>query len=389
MKSLTPELEQRREQHLYRRRTTLQSPQGTHVRIAGRSCLSFCSNDYLGLANHPDVIHALQQGAEKFGAGSGASHLISGHSTAHQHLEEALAEFTHRPRALLFSTGYMANLGVISALASSEDRLFADRLNHASLIDGSLLSRARLQRYHHGNMNDLRRRLNQRPGRQGQDFIISDGVFSMDGDLAPLPEMAAIAAEFRAWLMVDDAHGMGVLGPEGQGTSACFHLGVQKLPILVGTLGKAFGTFGAFVAGSQELIDYLIQFSRTYIYTTAIPPAIAHATLTSLRLVREEAWRREWLQQLCRRFISGARQLELPVPDRPTGSLLAPIIPLLIGDSEQALAVSKTLAEQGMLISAIRPPTVPRGSARLRITLCANHQPEHIDRLLECLAAAL
>ncbi len=389
MKLLTPELEQRQRQHLYRRRTTLQSPQDTHVLIAGRSYLSFCSNDYLGLANHPEVIRALQQGAEKFGAGSGASHLISGHSTAHQHLEEALAEFTHRPRALLFSTGYMANLGVISALASAGDRLFADRLNHASLIDGALLSRARLQRYHHRDINDLQRRLNKQPEHPGQDFIISDGIFSMDGDLAPLSEMAAVADKSRAWLMVDDAHGLGVLGPEGRGTSACFQLGVQELPILVGTLGKAFGTCGAFVAGSKELIDYLIQFARTYIYTTAISPAIAHATLTSLRLVREEVWRRDQLQRLCRRFITGAGQLGLPVPIRPVEAIQAPIIPLLIGDSERALAVSNTLAEKGMLISAIRPPTVPRGSARLRITLCANHQPEHIDRLLECLAAAL
>ena len=389
MKSLAPELVQRREQHLYRRRNTLQSPQDIRVVIAGRSYLSFCSNDYLGLANHPEVIRALQQGAKQFGAGSGASHLISGHSTPHQQLEEALAEFTRRPRALLFSTGYMANLGVISALATAGDQLFEDRLNHASLIDGGLLSRARLQRYRHGDMDDLRRRLKQQAGHQGQDFIISDGVFSMDGDLAPLGEMANIAGEAQAWLMVDDAHGLGVLGPEGRGTSAYFQLGVQELPILVGTLGKAFGTCGAFVAGSEELIDYLIQFARTYIYTTAIPPAIAYATVTSLRLVRTEDWRRDQLQRLCRRFITGAQQLGLPVPDRPAGTLLVPIIPLFIGDSEQTLAVSKMLAEQGILVSAIRPPTVPQGSARLRITLCANHKPQEIDSLLEQLAAAL
>lgn len=347
--------------------------------VDGRAMLGFCSNDYLGLANHPEIIAAMQRGAEEYGVGSGAAHLVSGHSVAHHALEEELAEFTNRPRALLFSSGYMANQGVITALLGRSDTVYEDRLNHASLIDGGLLSRASFKRFAHGDMQALTQQMESQ-GR-GEALVAVDGVFSMDGDIAPLPELAAICREREAWLMVDDAHGLGVLGGDGAGSLEHLSLGLADVPILMGTLGKGFGTFGAFVAGSEELIETLIQQSRSYIYTTASPPAMAEATRASLRLVRKESWRRQRLQELIQRFRAGAEQLGLPIMQSET-----PIQPILAGSAEQALAWSSRLEQQGILVSAIRPPTVPEGSARLRVTLCANHTDEHLDRLLEALA---
>ncbi len=341
--------------------------------------LAFCSNDYLGLAAHPEVRAAFQRGAERYGVGSGAAHLISGHSRAHHALEEELAAFTGRPRALLFSTGYMANLGLVSALMGRGDQLFEDRLNHASLIDAAQLSRARLRRYAHGDMSVLGDQLDQAP--VGERMILTDGVFSMDGDLAPLPELAALARRHRAWLMVDDAHGLGVLGESGAGSLEHFGLGSAQVPILMGTLGKALGGFGAFVAGSDDLIETLIQQARSYIYTTAPPPALAEAVRASLRLVRDEPWRRERLGQLVARFRAGTAKLGLPLMTSTT-----PIQPLLAGSAERALAWSRQLEEQGILVTAIRPPTVPEGSARLRITLSAAHSDDQLERLLAALA---
>ncbi len=396
--ALSERLERQRAQDLYRSRQCLDGPQGVEITLDGRRCLSFCSNDYLGLANHPRVVRALQDGAARHGVGSGASHLVSGHGRAHHELEEALAAWCGRERALLFSTGYMANLGVLSALAARGDRVYADRLDHASLLDAARLAEARLKRYRHNDATQLATWLEEAPtpiptqeqgqGQgQGQAFIVSDGVFSMDGDLAPLPELAALAARHRAWLMIDDAHGLGVIGADGGGCVAHYGLGQAEVPILVGTLGKAFGTFGAFVAGSAELIETLIQFARSYIYTTALPPAVASATLAALAVAREESWRRERLAALARRFRDGAGSLGLPLypaaPDAPP----TPIIPLLCGSAERALALSAALREQGIVVTAIRPPTVPRGTARLRITLCAEHSDAHIDRLLDTLAA--
>ncbi len=378
MKDLTAELNRRRAAHLYRSRRPLCCAQAPELQIDGRTLLGFCSNDYLGLAAHPEVVAALQRGADQYGVGSGAAHLVTGHSAAHHALEEELADFTGRPRALLFSTGYMANIGVISALLGRGDTVFEDRLNHASLVDGGLLSRARLRRYPHA---DTARLATQLTAARGEKLIVTDGVFSMDGDIAPLTELADIARAEAAWLMVDDAHGLGVLGAEGGGSLAHLGLGQEEVPILVGTLGKAFGTFGAFVAGSEALIETLIQQARSYIYTTALPPAVAEATRASLRLVRTEGWRRERLQQLIQRFRSGAQQLGLPLMASTT-----PIQPLLAGSAAQALAWSQQLEQRGILVSAIRPPTVPEGSARLRITLSAAHRDEHIDRLLEALA---
>ncbi|MES9965391.1 MAG: 8-amino-7-oxononanoate synthase [Candidatus Sedimenticola sp. 20ELBAFRAG] len=379
MKSLQPELDRRRSEHLYRTRRVSDSPQGPEAVVDGRHMLTFCSNDYLGLANHPQVIDAMQRGAERYGAGSGAAHLVSGHSSAHHALEEELAEFTGRPRALLFSTGYMANLGVISVLMGRGDSVYEDRLNHASLIDGGLLSRADFKRYAHADMNALASLLGGHA--KGEALVATDGVFSMDGDIAPLGEMAGICRDSNAWLMVDDAHGFGVLGEQGRGSCNHFNLGVDDVPVLMATLGKGVGTFGAFVAGSEELIETLIQQARSYIFTTATPPAIAEATRASLRLVQQEGWRRERLEALIAQFRLGVAQLGLPLMESQT-----PIQPIVAGSSEQALRWSRQLEEQGIQVSAIRPPTVPEGSARLRVTLTASHTPEQIERLLEALS---
>jgi 8-amino-7-oxononanoate synthase len=371
-------LAEREAQHLYRRRRTTEGPQGPLQRIDGRELLSFSSNDYLGLANHPEIVAAFKRGADAYGVGSGAAHLVNGHSRAHQALEEELAEFTQRPRALLFSTGYMANLGTVAALVGAGDAVFEDRLNHASLLDAGLLSRARLSRFDHGDVAALESRL--AASKAQEKLIVSDGVFSMDGDIAPLPELAAAARERGALLMVDDAHAIGVLGPQGRGSCAHFGLGSEEVPILMATLGKGVGTFGAFVAGSEELIEWLIQAARPYIFTTATPPALAAATRASLKLVQADEWRREKLATLIRRFRRGAGELGLELLSSDT-----PIQPLLIGDAGSAVALSKELERQGILISAIRPPTVPDGTARLRITLSAAHEEAHIDRLLAAL----
>ncbi|MCF6282640.1 MAG: 8-amino-7-oxononanoate synthase [Candidatus Polarisedimenticolaceae bacterium] len=378
MRDLQPALENRRQQQLYRRRRVVEKCQGTALQINGQPLINFCSNDYLGLAGHPDVAAAMQQGIRDWGVGSGAAHLVTGHTAAHHALEEALADFTGYPRALLFSSGYMANQGVITALMGRGDTLFQDRLNHASLIDGGLLSRAKLKRYPHNETTTL---AEQMALASGEKMIITDGVFSMDGDLALLPALATIAAGQQAWLMVDDAHGLGVLGEEGRGSVDHFSLGPAEVPILMGTLGKAFGTFGAFVAGSEALIETLIQQARSYIYTTAPPAAVAEATRASLRIVRQESWRRERLNELIGRLREHALKLGLPLMDSPT-----PIQPIVAGDAGRALAWSQQLESAGILVGAIRPPTVPVGSARLRITLSAAHSDPQFEQLLSALS---
>ncbi len=375
---LTAVLAERRAQALYRTRRVVDGPQAPQQVIDGRPVLSFCSNDYLGLANHPEVIAALQRGADDYGVGAGAAHLINGHARAHHALEEELAEFTGRERALLFSTGYMANLGVITALLGKADAVFEDRLNHASLIDAGLLSGARLRRYLHADPSSLDGGLDKHP--QGRRLIVTDGVFSMDGDLAPLPALAASAARNKAWLMVDDAHGLGVLGRQGRGTLDHYGMDAREVPVLMGTLGKAFGTSGAFVAGSEALIETLIQQARSYIYTTALPPALAEATRTSLRLLQSGDERRECLAALIRRFRNGAKQLGLELMASET-----PIQPIVVGEAARAVAISEALLQHGILVTAIRPPTVPAGSARLRVTLSAAHSEAQVDRLLDAL----
>ncbi len=375
---LSARLADRRAADLYRQRPLLQSPQGPRVVVDGQPLLAFCSNDYLGLANHPEVIKAWREGAERWGVGGGASHLVVGHSSPHHALEEALAEFTGRPRALLFSTGYMANLGAVTALVGQGDTVLQDRLNHASLLDAGLLSGARFSRYLHNDAASLKTRLAK---AVGNTLVVTDGVFSMDGDLAELPQLAASARAKGAWLMVDDAHGFGALGATGGGIVEHFGLGMDDVQVLVGTLGKGFGTAGAFVAGSEELIETLVQFARPYIYTTSQPSALACATLRSLQLLRSEHWRREHLATLIAQFRQGAARLGLTLMDSFT-----PIQPILVGDAGRALRLSQLLRERGLLVTAIRPPTVPAGSARLRVTLSAAHSSAQVQQLLDALA---
>ena len=379
---LLAKLAQRKEDNLYRQRHLLESAQGPQVQVNGKACVAFCSNDYLSLASHPAVIDSFRRGAETYGVGSGASHLIYGHSHEHHALEEELAAFTGRPRALLFSTGYMANLGTILALTDKGDHIFEDRLNHASLLDGGLASRAQCSRYRHSDYDDLSQRLAR--ATSGRKLVVTDGVFSMDGDLALLPDLVKTCQEQQAWLMVDDAHGFGVLAENGGGIAEHFGLGVDELPILMGTLGKGFGTFGAFVAGSEALIETLIQFARTYIYTTALPPAVASATRISLKILQRETWRREKLNLLIEHFRSGAKELGLELMDSIT-----PIQPVLLGDDALTLKVGEQLRRKGFLVGAIRSPTVPVGTSRLRITLCAEHSEQEVDSLLEAIDKTL
>ncbi len=381
MKSSFPELaaglDAIAQQGLYRSRRVITSPQGINLEIDGKKIVNFCSNDYLGLANHPAVVQAFKTAADHYGVGTGSAHLICGHTAAHHALEEELAAFTGRERALLFSTGYMANMGVISALVGRGDAVFEDRLNHASLLDGGLLSGARFKRYAHADVDHLDGYLKNAGGNK---LIVTDGVFSMDGDFAPIKALAAAAKVHDAWLMVDDAHGLGVIGEQGGGILDYYGLNQEHVPVLMATLGKGLGTFGAFVAGSEVLIETLIQKARTYIYTTALPAAVAEATRASLNIVIAEGWRRDKLNALAEHFRRGAKQLGLQL--LASSSAIQPII---IGDSHRALAVSRALLDQGLLVSAIRPPTVPQGSARLRVTFSALHEQQHIDRLLDAL----
>lgn len=375
---LAQNLEERRQASLYRQRLTLQSAQQTELQIDDAHYLSFCSNDYLGLAAHPRLIAVVQQAAAKYGVGSGASHLVCGHHSEHEALEQELAAFLGRERALLFSTGYMANLGVISALLGRGDLVLEDRLNHASLLDAGLLSGARFRRYQHNDIEQLGDLLENASARR--KLVVVDGVFSMDGDVADLPAISSLCQQHDAWLMVDDAHGFGCLGEQGQGVTEHFGLAPRDVPVLMGTLGKALGSFGAFVAGSETLIESLIQFARPYIYTTALPPAIAAASREALRLLKDEAWRRTRLAGLISYFRRQATDLGLPLMPSNTA-----IQPLLVGEPARALQISQQLHQQGILVTAIRPPTVAAGSSRLRITLSANHNEEQVMRLLDAL----
>lgn len=375
---LAEQLAARAQANLMRERRVLQSAQAAHIQLNNRSVLNFCSNDYLGLASDERVTAAFIAGAQRYGVGSGASHLVIGHSAAHHALEEALADFCGRERAVLFSCGYMANIGVLTALLNEKDAVFEDKLNHASLLDGGIFSGARFQRYLHNDVGSLQQRLAKSDAQH--KLIVTDGVFSMDGDVAPLAEIAAVAEQANAAIMVDDAHGFGVLGETGAGTVEAAGLTPLQVPILMATLGKAVGVQGAFVAGSSVLAESLIQFARTYIYTTAIPPASAVAALKSLEIIRAEPWRRSHVLNLVQRFRKGATQLGLNLLDSFT-----PIQPVLIGAAEEALRWSDALAKHGILISAIRPPTVAAGTSRLRITFSAQHTEADVDRLLSVL----
>ncbi|MEO8331334.1 MAG: 8-amino-7-oxononanoate synthase [Gallionella sp.] len=417
---LQQELKTRAAQGLLRQRGTMQSPQSPHIIVDGKPYLSFCSNDYLGLANHPQLITALQQGAAQYGVGAGAAHLVSGHTQAHHELEIALAAFVGKPAALLFSTGYMANLGVVQALVGKGDTVFADKLNHSSLNDAMLLSRADVKRYRHNDIAHLARlsekcentsssrreqgemqgaaqlatrhtevvdeeRVSTRHSRShaqqtdrgvGRKLIITDAVFSMDGDLAPLPELLALCEQHNAWLLVDDAHGFGMLGRQGRGSMAHFKIDSPRI-IYMATLGKAAGVSGAFVAAEQVVIDTLINHARSYVYTTATPPALASAVLASLRLIEQGGELRAHLQRLIAQLRSGLGDLQWKLMPSTTA-----IQPLLIGDNQQALKLSEGLRERGIWVAAIRPPTVPQGTARLRITLSAAHTESDVEQLV-------
>lgn len=346
-------LQQRKEQHLYRCR-----------QINSHDQLIFCSNDYLGLASQNYQLN--QQ------IGSTAAHLICGHHNIHHDLELALAKFTGYEKTLLFSTGYMANVGVLSALMGRDDAVFLDKWCHASLVDGAILSRAKLFRYPHNNLQVLEKQLKKSTSKR--KLIVSDGVFSMDGDLAKLPQLVDLSKKYHAWLMIDDAHGLGVLGKNGRGTLEFYQQHQQDIHILIGTLGKAVGTFGAFVAGSETLIEYLIQTARSYIYTTALPPIIAQATLYNLETVQKEPWRREKLFKNISYFKEKTQHLTFMLSDTP-------IQPLLCKSNEDAINAYHYLKQKNIWVSAIRPPTVP--TPRLRITLTTNHSIEQLDLLIE------
>jgi 8-amino-7-oxononanoate synthase len=366
LKAALADLEQR---HLLRRR-----------RVAPREAVNFCSNDYLGLSAHPEVVQAFADASMRYGVGSGASHLVTGHTLAHQVLEEALAAYSGREKALVYSTGYMANLGVIGALADQKATIVADKLNHASLIDGCRLSGAAVSRYRHTDVDHASELLAATASEVDTRLVVTDGVFSMDGDLAPLPELARISRVANAWLVVDDAHALGVIGATGRGSCEYFGLSADDVPVLIGTFGKAFGTFGAFVAGDADLIDFLVQKSRTYIYTTALPPAVAAATFAALEVAQRDTWRRE-------RALAHARRVHgvLGLP----GTSVSPIVPIILKDEARALAASRALEERGILVTAIRPPTVPAGTARLRVTLSAAHTDAQVDALIGELARVM
>ncbi len=372
-------LESRQQQGLIRQRPTLSSSQGVLVGVEGKEFLSFCSNDYLGLADHPAIALAAKEAIKRYGVGSGASHLVIGHHQEHEELERELAAFTKRQRALVFSSGYMANMAVITALASKQSIVLQDRLNHASLIDGGLLSGARFQRYLHNDPQSLNQYL-QRFADRSEKLVITDGVFSMDGDVAPLTEIARVCDRYEAILIVDDAHGLGVLGNRGAGTLDALNLNEDEVPVLIGTFGKAFGTAGAFVAGSEALIELLIQTARPYIYTTAQPPAIAAATRASLKIVGEADDLRERLFSRIEQFRQGAENIGLSLLPSRTA-----IQPVLVGDTSRLIRIAAALKAKGILVGAIRPPTIPKNTDRLRITLSASHTPDQVNYLLEAL----
>jgi 8-amino-7-oxononanoate synthase len=349
------------------------------IELDGRPCVDFCSNDYLGIAAHPRVTEAFVAAAREHGVGARASHLVSGHQGEHDALEEELAAFTRRERALLFSTGYMANLGIATALVRKGRLVLGDALNHASLIDAGRIARATIDWYPHADAAALEAKLAR--AAPGPALVLTDGVFSMDGDLAPLPALAAACRRHGALLAVDDAHGFGVLGDQGGGTLEHFGLGTHDVPALVGTLGKAFGSFGAFVAGEAGLVETLIQRARTYIYTTALPVAVAAAARAALAVSISESWRRTRVATLTRRFRLLAGDAGLPLAGSPT-----PIQPVVVGNPDAAMRASARLLERGYFVAAIRPPTVPEGSSRLRVALSAAHRDGDVEGLVAALA---
>ena len=361
--------------HLTRRLTPLQSGVGPMVEMAGRQILLFASNDYLGLAMHPEVIQASCEATQRFGAGAGAARLVSGSLPPHQELESALAQFKGTEAALTFSSGYLANIGAIPALIGRDGLILADRLCHASLIDGCRLSAADFRIYRHNDTEQLQSLLAAR--RQARrTLIVTDGLFSMDGDLAPLPELSRLAQAYGADLYVDDAHGTGVMGDHGRGTAE--HFGLEaSIPFQMGTLGKAFGSSGAYLAGSSTMIQYLMNTSRSFIFTTAPPPGSAAAATAALRIVQREPERRARLWANRERLFTGLTELGFNLPPS-----VSPIIPILVGNADRALSFAEHLFAEGIYAPAIRPPTVPDATSRIRVTVTSEHSPGHIDQAL-------
>ena len=369
----TRRLHSRKSNGLYRDRLTLEGSQGVNISMAGQDYLSFCSNDYLGLANHPELIEAACEGAHQYGVGACASHLTIGHHTSHHKLEEMLANFTGFPRALLFSSGYMANAGVVSSLVGRGDEIYSDKLNHASLNDAAMLSHAKWIRYPHLDLAILENRLSVSQAKC--KLVITDAVFSMDGDIAPVAKLLVLCEKYNAWLLLDDAHGFGVLGNEGRGIVSHYALSSPWI-IYMGTLGKAAGVSGAFIAGEEVVIETLIQYARSYIYTTAMPPLLSYALLKSLALIKGEGWRRKKLMQLTEHLKKDLKLLRWNLLPSDT-----PIQPIIIGGNREVMQVRNALQDKGILVSAIRPPTVPKNSARLRISLSAAHSIKDVERL--------
>ena len=370
-------LDKLRERSLLRIRRSVESACAPELAVEGRTVLAFASNDYLGLAADPALIEAAREGARRYGVGAGASHLISGHYTPHQELEERLAAFVGMERALYFSTGFMANLGVVTSLAGQNDAVFSDQLNHASLIDGIRLSGAEKHIYPHRDLAALEAQLSA--CSEASKLVVSDAVFGMDGDLAPLPELLELCERHDALLLVDDAHGFGVQGPQGRGSLAKFGISSPRV-VYIGTLGKAAGVSGAFAAGSGELIEWLLQSARTYIFTTGAPPLLALALLASVDQIERGDRRRAHLAQLIAQLRTGLRLKRWRLSDSTTA-----IQPLIIGENSEALRIGAQLYESGLWIPVIRPPTVPEGTSRLRISLSAAHTPEQVERLVTAL----
>ena len=379
LQNLATRVAERDRNGLLRRARTLDAARGTRVISDGRELLNFCSNDYLGLAQDPRLVRALQDAANESGVGSAAAHLVCGHRREHALLEEALCEWTGRDAALLFSSGWLANLGTMQALLDRDGVCVQDKLNHASLLDAAQLCGARLKRYPHNDVEGAARQLASTPGQPA--LLVTDSVFSMDGDVAPLPQLAALCRRQHAPLMVDDAHGLGVLGEHGAGSLSDAGLTQHHVPVLMATLGKALGCMGAFVAGPASLIEGLTQFARTFVYTTAMPPALAAAACTAVKIARAEDWRRHHLHSLIACFREGATQLGLPLADSRTA-----IQPIILGDTARTVAAARALETAGFLVAAIRPPTVPQGKARLRVTLTATHVEADVDSLLDALS---
>lgn len=382
MKNPENALQQLSQAGLLRHRRVLGGPQGARMEVDGHTCLCFVSNDYLGLANHPDAVAAAHQALDRFGVGAAASALLSGHTTLMDQLEQALAQWQGQDQALHFSSGYMANTGILQALVGEGDAVFSDQLNHASLIDGIRLTRAAQRHvYSHNDTMQLEQLL--KSCQAAKRWIVTDAVFSMDGDLANLTALVALAEQYDAMLVVDDAHGVGVLGQAGRGSLSHLALASERI-IYMATLGKALGVSGAFVTASQPWIEWLLQKTRTYMFTTGTPPALAAALLANLETCQRDAWRRDQLVRLGARLQAGFKQLSLPVTANPSA-----IHPLLVGGNQAALDLSARLQQRGIWVPAIRPPTVPEGSARLRISLSAIHQEEDVDELLEALRVSL